>query len=57
MSQLAVAPVEEMLEERLSRGAELLFDLEQRGEMGPDYQRWLQGWLDLLEQYEALKAA
>jgi hypothetical protein len=43
--------------DRLERGARLLFDLEERGERGADYERWLLGWLRLLEQYEALEAA
>lgn len=50
----AMSPVE-ALEERLSRGADVLFDMEQRGEMGVDYQRWLRHWLELLEHYEALQ--
>jgi hypothetical protein len=45
------------LEERLSRGADLLFDMEQRGELGPEYHRWLRRWTELLAQYESLQAA
>lgn len=45
------------LEERLTRGADLLFDMEQRGELGPEYQRWLRRWAELLDQYESLQAA
>jgi hypothetical protein len=41
-----------MLEQRLARGAELLFDMEQRGDMGPDYNRFLLHFLGLLEEYE-----
>lgn len=41
------------LEERLSRGAELLFDMEQRGELGADYERWLARYVDLLGQYQS----
>ncbi|MBV9282860.1 MAG: hypothetical protein JOZ41_22525 [Chloroflexi bacterium] len=52
MSATVMARPTEVLEERLTRGAELLFDMEQRGDTGPEYGRWLRGWLDLLEQYE-----
>lgn len=45
------------LEHRLQRGAELLFEMEQRGDTGTDYQRWLAGYTDLLRQYETLYAA
>lgn len=41
-----------MLELRLARGAELLFDMEQRGDMGADYNRFLLHFLGLLEEYE-----
>jgi hypothetical protein len=41
-----------MLELRLDRGAELLFDMEQRGDMGADYDRFLSHFLDLLQDYE-----
>jgi hypothetical protein len=47
----------ELLEERLVRGAELLFDMEQRGDVGGEYDRWLHGWTELLEQYEDRQAA
>ena len=57
MSSATLAPAAEALEERLARGAELLFDMEQRGDTGADYARWLQRWVDLLEQYEELQAA
>lgn len=40
------------LEERLSRGVEFLFDMEQRGDLGPEYRRWLSAWLQLLDRYE-----
>lgn len=57
MNQLqTVAPVV-VLEERLARGAELLFDMEQRGEMGSDYQRWLDHWQHLLFEYESFHVA
>lgn len=46
-----------LLEERLEKGAELLFDMEQRGDMGPDYGRWVSAWSDLLTEYEKLVAA
>jgi hypothetical protein len=46
------APPVPSLEERLTRGAELLFDMEQRGDTGPAYARWLQSWVELLQQYE-----
>ncbi|HEX8918570.1 MAG TPA: hypothetical protein VF898_08710 [Chloroflexota bacterium] len=45
------------LEARLSKGAELLFDMEQRGETGGEYARWLEYWMRLLEQYEGLQLA
>jgi hypothetical protein len=57
MTQAAVISPIEALEERLARGADLLFDMEQRGETGPDYQRWLEGWVELLRQYESAPAA
>lgn len=41
------------LEERLKRGAELLFELEQRGETGAQYREWLRHFEQLLAQYEA----
>jgi hypothetical protein len=57
MSQVATLSRVEVLEERLVRGADLLFDLEQRGETGQEYQRWLEGWVELLRQYEGAEAA
>jgi hypothetical protein len=45
------------LEQRLQRGADLLFLMEQQGDTGIDYQRWLSGYTDLLRQYEILRAA
>jgi hypothetical protein len=56
MSQVITAPPAEVLEERLARGADWLFAMEQRGETGPEYARWLQIWMELLAQYEALEA-
>ena len=52
---IVVAPETEAqaLEERLSRGAELLFDMEQRGELGTDYERWLAHYVDLLDQFQS----
>jgi hypothetical protein len=47
----------QLLEERLCRGAELLFDMEQRGDLGPDYERWLSHYVDLLGKYQSLNAA
>jgi hypothetical protein len=47
----------EMLEERLERGLDLLFDMEQRGDLSHEYQRYLRFWLDLLGQYESVQAA
>jgi hypothetical protein len=47
----------ETLEQRLHRGAQLLFEMEQRGDTGTDYQRWLTGYTELLRQYELLHAA
>jgi hypothetical protein len=45
-----------MLEQRLERGAELLFDMEQRGDMGAEYNRFLSHFLWLLEEYEGQAA-
>jgi hypothetical protein len=46
-----------LLEERLSKGADLLFDMEQRGDTGFEYGRWMDAWADLLTEYESLVAA
>ena len=40
------------LDERLRAGITVLFDMEQRGDTGDEYRRWLQVWLDLLQEYE-----
>lgn len=40
------------LEQRLTRGAQLLFDMEQRGETGGDYDVWRERWESMLHQYE-----
>lgn len=55
---IGVVPATEIqaLEDRLARGAELLFDMEQRGETGSDYTRWLEHYEMLLAQYESLSA-
>jgi hypothetical protein len=52
---ILVAPETDIqaLEERLTRGAELLFDMEQRGELGTDYERWLAHYVELLGQYQS----
>jgi len=50
--QATVAAPSNGLEERLWRGADLLWDLEQRGETGAEYSLWLDHWLHLLQQYE-----
>ena len=42
-----------VLEERLQRGMELLFDMEQRGDVGADYERWLSHYKELLGQVPA----
>ncbi len=42
------------LEERLKNGAELLFEMESRGQRSVNYQRWLKAWLELLDRYESL---
>jgi len=57
MSVATLAPAVEGLEERLIRGADLLFEMEQRGDTGAEYLRWLQHWLHLLDRYEHLQAA
>jgi hypothetical protein len=41
-----------MLEQRLARGVELLFDMEQRDDVGAEYNRLLLRFLGLLEEYE-----
>lgn len=53
------APVDTVtvLEERLERGSRLLLDMERRGDLGPEYARWLAHWLQLLREYEAVQAA
>jgi hypothetical protein len=45
------------LEDRLYRGMELLFDMERRGELTGEYERYLHLWSDLLDRYEGLNAA
>ena len=57
MSAVLTPPAVEALEERLERGVEVLFDLEQRGETDADYLRWLTRWTELLREYETLQAA
>jgi hypothetical protein len=57
MNQVLTRPSVEALEERLARGAEVLFDMEQRGETDADYARWLARWEELLQEYETLQAA
>lgn len=57
MSMLATMSPVEVLEERLTRGAELLFDLEQRGDLGMQYMQWLRHWEALLVEYEKACAA
>lgn len=46
-----------VLEDRLYRGMELLFDLERRGELSGEYERYLHLWSDLLDRYESLNTA
>lgn len=57
MIELHSASPAAALEDRLTRGLELLFDMEQRGEMDREYRVWLRRWLDILDQYEALDRA
>ncbi|HLJ67964.1 MAG TPA: hypothetical protein VKX16_11450 [Chloroflexota bacterium] len=45
------------LEERLANGATVLFDMERRGETDGEYVRWLEGWVQLLLEYERQQAA
>ena len=47
----------EVLVGRLTRGADLLFDMEQRGETGPEYETYFDLYRDLLRRYEAHQAA
>lgn len=56
MSQFMTELRVDALVERLARGAELLFEMEQRGETDARYTRWLAGWTDLLTEYEVLDA-
>lgn len=53
MAIVMESPVE-VLERRLSQGADILFDMEQRGDTGPEYERWLDRWILLLADYEAM---
>lgn len=46
-----------LLEQRLARGADLLFDMEQRGDTDSEYQRFLLHYEALLEEYERTAAA
>ena len=46
----------DVLEERLTRGVEILFEMEQRGDTGDEYGRWFAIWSDLLREYEQLLA-
>ncbi|HEX6506703.1 MAG TPA: hypothetical protein VF221_03635 [Chloroflexota bacterium] len=57
MIQIRPDTAASILEERLSRGSELLFDMERRGETGPDYDRYLAYFESLLEEYEEAAAA
>jgi hypothetical protein len=45
------------LERRLAQGAAVLFDMEQRGDTGVEYAKWLNAWTDLLGQYAAVQDA
>jgi hypothetical protein len=56
---IAASPATEVdvLEERLQRGLDLLFDMERRGDLSSEYHRYLQHWMDLLDRYELLSAA
>jgi len=57
MIQVEAETAADVLEMRLSKGADLLFDMEQRGDVGIEYDRYLRLWQDLLEQYEGAQAA
>ncbi len=57
MIQIEAETAADVLEMRLSKGADLLFDMEQRGDVGTEYDRYLRLWRDLLEQYEGAQAA
>ncbi len=57
MIQIEAETAGDVLEMRLSKGADLLFDMEQRGDVGTEYNRYLRLWQDLLEQYEGAQAA
>ena len=45
------------LEQRLARGVELLFEMEQQGDLGGEYERYLRLWYSLLDQYELMQSA
>jgi hypothetical protein len=57
MAQAELALSVEALEERLMRGADVLFDMEQRGDTGPRYAAWLRQWVEMLDEYESRQAA
>ena len=57
MIELEAEQAVDMLEQRLRKGADLLFDMELRCEMADEYHRWLAHWSELLGEYEALQAA
>ena len=57
MSAALVEQTAITLEERLKNGAELLFEMESRGQRSVNYQRWLTAWLELLDRYESRAVA
>ena len=42
----------EALKGRVSKGFDVLRDLEDRGDTGPKYERWFEAWEKLLRAYE-----
>ncbi|MGH2449153.1 MAG: hypothetical protein ACRDFS_11215 [Chloroflexota bacterium] len=49
----AVPVSTEILEERLERGAELLWERERQSKTDAEYEAWLEVWLKLLDEYQA----
>ena len=56
MSTATIMAPRDVLQERLSRGADILFDMEQRGDTGQQYLDWLSRWEAMLREYEELAA-
>ena len=57
MVEISAANEIDVLAERLQRGMDLLFDMESRGDLSSDYERYFSLWSGLLDRYEELQAA